>query len=783
MPESAGRRLFDAIVLSLWMLALPTGALAQSQQTPPEAGPPAFKVEVIGATPLPGVDLLLEEIPAPVQTAIAHDIDQSGALDLADFMNRRLTSVHVNEMQGNPFQPDVNYRGYTASPLLGTPQGLSVYMDGVRLNQPFGDVVSWDLIPRLAISSMALMPGSNPLFGLNTLGGAISIQTKDGWSNPGTSVQATYGTAQRRAIEFEHGGSSANGFAWYLSGNLFHEDGWRTASPSDVRQWFSKIGWKNAKTDLGLTFGYADNSLTGNGLQDTRLLATDYASVYTIPDQTTNHSTFLNFTAKHAASRALTFAGNVYFRDIRAETTNGDINEDSLDESVYQPSAADIKALTAAGYTGFPLSGANASNTPFPYWRCIAQALQKDEPDEKCNGLVTTTHTTQQNVGASGQATWISTPGDHRNQFTAGAAFDGSRVEFSQLSQFAYLNPDRTVTTVDAFADGTTSVDGEPYDTRVNLHGSPKTWSFYATDTLALGAAWHATFSGRYNRTTIDNTDLLTPGGGPGSLDGHYQFGRLNPAVGLTFTPTRSVNAYLGYSEGSRAPTSIELGCADPTQPCRLPNALAGDPPLDQVVTHTWEAGVRGGSGPDFNWSAGVFRADNDNDILFVTSTETGFGYFKNFGRTRREGVELSLNGRLKGVTIGGGYTFLDATYQSSEFVDGSANSTNDSALDGARGLEGTIQMQPGDRMPLIPQHIVKAFADVPLTARRASLDVDLVGASSAYARGNENNLSQPDGTYYPRSGHRGGIRNRQHRRPLSADVVAARSGADQQPV
>ena len=87
-------------------------------------------------------------MPAPVQTATDRDIEHSGALDLSDFLNRRLNGVHVNEMQGNPFQPDVNYRGYTASPLLGTPQGLSVYMDGVRLNQPFGDVVSWDLIPR-----------------------------------------------------------------------------------------------------------------------------------------------------------------------------------------------------------------------------------------------------------------------------------------------------------------------------------------------------------------------------------------------------------------------------------------------------------------------------------------------------------------------------------------------------------------------------------------------------------------------------------------------------------
>jgi hypothetical protein len=113
----------------------------------------AFQTEVVGTTPLAGVDLAREEIASPVQTGNAREVQESGALDLPDFLNRRLSGVHVNEVQGNPFQPDVNYRGYTASPLLGTPQGLSVYMDGVRLNQPFGDVVSWDLIPRLAMAA------------------------------------------------------------------------------------------------------------------------------------------------------------------------------------------------------------------------------------------------------------------------------------------------------------------------------------------------------------------------------------------------------------------------------------------------------------------------------------------------------------------------------------------------------------------------------------------------------------------------------------------------------
>src|SRR6185436_9829978 len=163
----------------------------QGSTQPPSPQPTfATSVTVVETAPLPGVDLPIEKIPAPVQTAASDEIERSKALDLSSFMTRRFNAVFANEVQNNPFQPDINYRGYTASPLLGTPQGLSVYMDGVRLNQPFGDVVSWDLIPRLAISTTTMMPGSNPLFGLNTLGGALAIQTKDGATTRGTTVQA-----------------------------------------------------------------------------------------------------------------------------------------------------------------------------------------------------------------------------------------------------------------------------------------------------------------------------------------------------------------------------------------------------------------------------------------------------------------------------------------------------------------------------------------------------------------------------------------------------------------
>jgi outer membrane receptor protein involved in Fe transport len=707
-------------------------------------------VEVIGTTPLPDASVQREDIAAPVQTANSKAIERSHSLDLGEFMNRMLGSVHINDVQNNPLQPDVTYRGYTASPLLGTPQGIAVYMDGVRLNQPFGDVVSWDLIPQAAIAQITLLPGSNPLFGLNALGGALSIRTKDGFTDSGTSIQARYGSFARRSIEIETGGHADNGLHWFVTGNLFREDGWRDNSPSESNQLFGKLGWRNEQTDVSLTTAYADSDLTGNGMQEQRFLDNDYAGVYTKPDDTDNQSVLFNLGVVHKFSSQLSFSGTAYYRDLETSTYNGDINEGSLDQAIYQPNAAEQAALTAAGYTGFPTSGENASNTPFPFWRCIANALMNEEPNEKCNGLANRTHTDQQMSGISGQFTLQSKLGQHDNQATIGATLDSSRVDFSQSTQFAFLNPDRGITLVTgpgAFADGTQNSE-DAIDARVDLVGHMQTWSVYLSDTFELNDAWHLTASGRYYHATVETEDLITPGDEPGSLDGDNTFSRFNPAVGLTVTPNAYINAYLGYSESSRAPSAIELGCADPDQPCKLPNAMAGDPPLNQVIASTWELGIRSTSTSVLQWNAGVFRTENRDDILFVADDQSGFGYFTNFGKTRRQGIELGISDKLGQLTIGANYTYLEATYQSEETIGGAGNSSNDQAAAGNRGFEGNIDIEPGDTIPLIPAHTFKLFADYDIH-EKITISMDMFAVSSAYARGNENNLHEPDGIYY----------------------------------
>jgi outer membrane receptor protein involved in Fe transport len=707
------------------------------------------EVTVVGITPLD----VLGPAAGAAQRADAAAIEASNALDLTAFVNRRLGSAYLNEVQGNPVQADLNFRGFTASPLLGTPQGLSVYLDGVRLNQPFGDVVSWDLIPRSAIRELTLLPGANPLFGLNTLGGSVVLASKDGWSAPGTQLAAAYGSWDRRVVEAQSGGSDGP-WAWYATANRFEEDGWRDFSPSQANQAFAKGSWRDADTQVNATLSAAETDLNGNGLQELQLLLQDRGSVYTQPDNTRNRAVLASVNARHDLAPSTTIAANAWYRNVRSTSFNGDINEGSLEENVYQPSAAERAALTAAGYSGFPLAGENAANTPFPRWRCIANALLNAEPGEKCNGLLNRGYSSQQEMGSQAQIDFDLPLAGRDNDITLGAAVVHGRMHFLQSAQYGYLDAERGVVDVTgpgAFADGTQDSENAS-DSRVDLDGDSRTWSVFLSDSLALTPALRVTVAGRYDSTTVRNRDALQPGGGTGSLDGDHHFARFNPAAGLNYQAgATTLHASVGQS--SRTPSAIELGCADPESPCRLPNSMAGDPPLDPVVATNIEAGARGRAAAGLHWSVNVFRSDNRDDILFVADEQAGFGFFRNFGRTRRQGIELGLDGVAGPVQWGANYSRLDATFRSAETVNGEANSGNDGA---APGFEGSIDIAPGDRLPLVPRHIAKLFIDWRLLPT-VSVNADWRYLGASLARGNENGEHEPDGLYYLGEGGSGG--------------------------
>lgn len=667
----------------------------QTRRTPPlpiallllAAGPTALAangvtldaVEVIGATPLPGIGLPRDQVPANVQTESGAALRSAGEPSLAETLGRRLPGVTLNETQGNPWQPDLNFRGFTVSPLLGTPQGLSVFLEGVRMNEGFGDVVNWDLIPQRALADVTLLPGANPLFGLNTLGGALVLQTKRGDTHPGGEIEASLGSHGRRQIGFEEGGK-AGALHWFVSGEGMREDGWRDYSPSKLSQFFAKGGWTDDRTDVSLTLAHAHTDLIGNALVPESLLRRDHSAVFTHPDNTQNLATLAALNASHWLSDSDQLSATVYLRRTRTRTLNGDLNDDYAEEYDLDPA--------------FDLSG----------------VLNRTATDQQAGGL---------------GLQWSATRGRH--QFALGAAYDQTRARFRQTEQEGIVAANR----------GVEGVEEEELDNR--LSGRTRSTAIYLTDTIALAPTLHLTASARYQRTRVTNVDQLDPT--PPNLDGDYTYRKLNPALGLTWAVSPALTFYGGFSQGSRAPTPIELGCADPANPCTLPNALAADPYLKEVVARNLEIGARGRLGGGLRWNASLFRTTNLDDILFV-GTSTSAGYFTNFGKTRRAGVELGLSGDSDRFDWAIHYNYLRATYQSSACLLAEFNSSAGADL---RCGDDEIRIRPGDRLPGLPAHSLKVLLSWrPTDALR--LGADLAFYSDQTVRGNENGDHRANG-------------------------------------
>jgi iron complex outermembrane receptor protein len=668
---------------------VPAVAFAQNTAQNPAEQLETPSVEVIGVTPLPGFGVPAAQIPSNVQAATGAEISQQRSINLPEFMSQRLSGVNVNENQSNPFQPDVTYRGFSASPLLGTPQGLSVYQDGVRINEPFGDTVNWDLIPTAAISTINLIPGANPLFGLNTLGGALSIRTKSGAQYPGSEAQFYGGSFGRRALEARQGGASG-AYDYFVSASGFREDGWRVQSPSDVRQFFAKTGWQDGKSDIDISITHAESDLSGNGLLPGTLYTADPKQAYTLSDNTQNRMTLLSLNATRWLTSDTLWSNVAYYRDSKKQTSNGDVNQ------VNDP---------RNGVTPFEDGNPNASST------------NRTATDQRGYGFSTQLALTTER-----------TPGE-RNLLVVGGSFDHSDSAFRQTYQLGDFGTNRSAAPTGAETE------------IVNLKGESGTASVYLSDTYSPVERWHVTASARYNRTAIRTSDQLAPPLPPPAqgLSNDLVYTKLNPALGVSWTPRASLSAYAGFSQGSRPPSPIELGCSDRNSPCNLPNAMTSDPPLQQVVARTLETGVRGKTETGLKWAATVFRTTSYDDILFVSSSASS-GFFENFGQTRRQGIEATLErfqGRL-GWALN--YALVDATYQSSALIFSQANSTADA--------NGNIQVSPGDRIPGIPLQHLNAFVKYGLTDK-FDVGANAVAVSRQFARGNDNNAHQADGVNF----------------------------------
>jgi outer membrane receptor protein involved in Fe transport len=669
-------------------------------------------IQVIGTTPIGGVGLEADKIPTKTQSADADDIERVQSLDISDLLNRTMGSVNISAAQNNPFQPNLNYRGFTASPLIGSAQGLSVYMDGIRVNEPFGDAVNFELLPEAAFANVDLISGSNPVFGLNTLGGALSIRTKNGFTHPGHSLEAYTGSFGRDSGTIESGGSDGN-FAYYVTGSITKEDGWRDFSPSRVEQFFSNLSYANESTTLDLGITAVDSDLNGNGAAPVELVAADRDAVFTHPDNTQNELRMFTLNGSHWINDTTMLAANTYYRRSDRSSFNGDGGEFEVD------GGGDF--VDDDGFIRTSAGTINVADFADPDYD-----VEVDGDEVEGLGLNNRSETEQDSWGFGLQTTSFKELFGKENQLTVGASYDRSDVDYTASSEVAYLTETR----------GTDGTGIFLLDEQVDGNIKTDTFSLFFTNTHSLTDRLDLSIGGRYNWIAIDISG--TSQGGTQDLNesgNTHDFKRFNPSVGLTYALADNLTTYASYSESNRAPTPSELTCAEPDSPCAYPNAFLADPPLDDVVARTIEAGLRGNHS-GVNWSAGVFYTELEDDLFFFNDADDdtpvlNTGVFDNIDKTARAGLELSASAAVDKFSWFAHYSYIRATFEDN--------------FDYSREVDEedeVFSVSKGDRLPNQPEHNINVGFDYAFT-EKLSLGTTASYRSSQYFRGDEANVDK----------------------------------------
>ncbi|HEX3863721.1 MAG TPA: TonB-dependent receptor [Stellaceae bacterium] len=665
-------------------------------------------IDVVGTSPLPGIGIDRDKMPANVRTLAAPDTATQGPAGFASGLDQQLGSINLNDNQDNPFQPDVQYRGFEASPILGTPIGVAVYQNGVRLNEPFGDNVNWDLVPDFAINRTTVFP-TNPVFGLNALGGALVLGMKNGFNFQGGEAEISGGSFGRRQGTLQYGQQIGN-IGAYIGASGYNDDGFRKFSPSQVRQLYADIGAESDRGSLHLNFTGANNRLNGIGPTPIQLVNIDRSGVFTGPQSFHNTLAMSSLTGDYHATDIFSLQSSFYVRSAGRSVDNGNTSE-------VQACDDDIPDTLCIGdpFTQlFATTGQTVPNT-------LGAATPGEIDRSSINSL---------GLGGSLQGTLTAPLFGHGNYLVAGASLDHADIDFTSTNELGIINP----STLMVAGLGTIIAQPDGSLTPVRLNTTNSYFGLYASDTFDVTSRLSLTIGGRYNLALIHLSDQIGT-----ALNGNNRYARLNPAAGATYKLTPDITGYVGYAEANRAPTAGEIACSDPARPCNLDNFLTADPPnLKQVVARTYEAGFRGrlampwrDPNGKIDWHAGAFRTDLADDILNVPSQSISSGFFENIGSTRRQGIEAGLTYADPKWKISLDYAYIDATFQSPITLSSPNSPTADD--------DGNIQVLRGNQLPGIPHHRLKANIDYTITDKW-KFGGNLIVASDQYFFGDQSN-------------------------------------------
>lgn len=657
-------------------------------------------IEVIGIAPLSG-DNLSDKLPYVVQTFSKQDVEQTTGYSVTQLLERQAGGVTINGAQNNPLQPDVRLRGFTASPLLGISQGVVVYQNGVRINETFGDTVNWDLIPASTVETVNVVVGSNPILGLNALGGAIAIKTKNGFSAPERTAALQYGSFKARALNLTSGDSN-DSWGYFLSLDGMEEEGWRDFSGSHALNVYGALSWRNKSSELDLYLNGGDTKLRGNGSAPEALLEKARKQVFTHPDITENEMSMASLSFKHWFMTATQLSLNLFYRNNTTHSFNGDGSEFEGCDPPFDKFLCDEDSVQIEDQRGNPISDNfdainNRSQRAQRIWGGTAQLYSNQEWQSATHHII------------------------------VGVDYLVGETGFSSTVEFAELTESRSTKESGLFdAEGFTNLDTEN-----------RLAALYFADTMILTPRLGITISARYNSARVQTADQS---GERPELDGNHNYQRLNSGLGMTYKLNAFATMYAGIHQASRAPTPVELACAHPDAPCNLPNTFLADPPLDDVVSLSYELGMRGKTKYLDRWHVGLFRTTNQDDILFQTTggVLSNQGFFTNAADTQRLGLDVYLTGIVKNWRWFTNYSYLHATFED-PFVSSSPSHP--------AAVNGVLRVAIGDRIPGIPEHNLKLGASYQFSERISS-SIDMLLNSGQYLRGDEANLDDEIDSY-----------------------------------
>ena len=691
---------------TIWAFGQLGAGLLASAPTPIRADTivlPTF--DVVATTPLGGGQINVSQSPFAVWQTSAQDIQTFNDTTLPQSLARSAPGVTVGNVSGNEFEPDLSYRGFDATAVTGTPQGLAVYQNGTRINEAFGDVVNWDLIPANAIDKTTIV-AANPIFGLNALGGAVTVTMKNGFTWQGFEADFEGGSFYRAQEQIQFG-KQVGAWSVYMAANQINDGGWRVAEASQLTNFYGDVGYKANGFELHLQLTAGNTQFGVAAYTPIQQLQTNWGSVYTLPQTTDNQMAMLQWTGAYAYSPTLSFQAGAYFRQFNQQHVDGN----GTDVTPCPPYSC--------------LNGSPVHDTTGGIIPDISQGGTLDLGEDDDN------QTQSRSVGVSGQVVDTDKIFGHDNTLTAGTSLDYGWTHYtgnSTLGTIAFTNNSYPLTASPYIIDEPDSflnpIDVKANNTYVGVYALD---TFNATDRLTLTGGARFNFAG----INLEGTnDAL--------LSGYSDYFHLNPTAGLTYKITPDINFYAGYAMTNRTPTPLELGCASATDPCIIDNFLSSDPPLKQVVGQTFELGFRGQNalaalGPQWGklqWSAGLFRTTLANDILPVVSTFNGFGYYTNVGTTLRQGAEVGAQWTGDKWTAYANYTYIDAIYLTT-FEEPSPNNPLADA-------NGNIPITNGTQIAGIPKNTIKAGIDYAVTDKW-KIGADMVAASGQVIFGNEN--------------------------------------------